>query len=484
MPASSAEARNRWRKRKRGRKPKLQSQDDEDLEDDEEEQDDESDEQQQHHHQNPNANCSNNPTEVLSDVVRISDFPAVVRHMVNRPHSLVMAIVDAERASQCGESRGNGVVLENISYGQVRALSVDGCSEGFVITPPDIVEGRGVVKRFGSDRVLVVPMHSEWFSPNSVHRLERQVVPHFFSGKTNQTPEKYMDCRNWIVAKSMENPEKRLSLTDCHVLVSGISIDDMSRIFRFLDHWGIINYCATVPHNVTQNDGPCLNEDSNGELSLSVAAFKSIDSLIQFDKPKCRLKPADVHGEEASDLDIEIRERLTENQCIYCSRPLPILYYQSQKEVDVILCSDCFTDGRYVTGHSSLDFVRIDPAKDYGDQDGESWTDQETLLLLEAMELYNENWNDIAEHVGTKTKAQCILHFIRWTVDDGLLDNIDDPASKTLILKVNFLLQIREIQLWHWLLFWRLKLDLELLQPAPMHPWKHWRRRLYLLLEI
>lgn len=166
---SFAETRNRWRKRKRGRKPKPQSQDDEDLEDEEEEQDDDESDEQQHHHQNPNPNpnpnSSNNPTdaihtEVLSDVVRISEFPAVVRHTVNRPHSSVMAIVDAERASQCGESRGNGVVLENISYGQVRALSVDGCSSGFVITPPEIVEGRGVVKRFGSDRVLVVPMHA------------------------------------------------------------------------------------------------------------------------------------------------------------------------------------------------------------------------------------------------------------------------------------------------------------------------------------
>lgn len=190
-------------------------------------------------------------------------------------------------------------------------------------------------------------------------------MPNFFSGKTNQTPEKYMECRNWIVAKSMENPEKRLSLTDCHVLVSGISIDDMTRIFRFLDHWGIINYCATCPHNETQNDGPYLNEDSNGELSLSVAAFKSIESLIQFDKPKCRLKPEDVHGEEVSDLDIEIRERLTENQCNYCSQPLPILYYQSQKEVNqnTILLSlfSCLSLDHYVSNiHTSCEFSLVD----------------------------------------------------------------------------------------------------------------------------
>ncbi|GFY85417.1 SWITCH/sucrose nonfermenting 3C [Actinidia rufa] len=96
--------------------------------------------------------------------------------------------------------------------------------------------------------------------------------------------------------------------------------------------------------------------------------------------------------------------------------------------VDSLLCLDCFHDGRFVTGHSSIDFIRVDSMKDYGDLDGESWTDQETLLLLEAMEIYNENWNEIAEHVGTKSKAQCILHFVRLPMEDGPLENVEVPS--------------------------------------------------------
>ncbi|MBA0566438.1 hypothetical protein Golob_011253, partial [Gossypium lobatum] len=96
--------------------------------------------------------------------------------------------------------------------------------------------------------------------------------------------------------------------------------------------------------------------------------------------------------------------------------------------VDVLLCSDCFHDGRFVSGHSSIDFVRVDSTKDYGDLDGDSWNNQETLLLLEAMEIYNENWNEIAEHVGTKSKAQCILHFVRLPMEDGLLENLEVPS--------------------------------------------------------
>ncbi|KAK3023054.1 hypothetical protein RJ639_044770, partial [Escallonia herrerae] len=457
--AVSADVRTRWRKRKRGdpqinRKPKQPLQDDNDVDDDDENDIDEDLDPPHHnhqpepdeHHQNPNNRNPPDPareTEVLAGGgVRISDFPVAVRHAVNRPHSSVLAVVAAERAGQRGESRGqhvSGIALENLSYGQLQALSAvpaeGGDDAACVITPPAIMEGRGMVKRFGSSRIHVVPLHADWFSPNSVHRLERQVVPHFFSGKSaNHTPEKYMECRNCIVAKYMANPEKRLSVNDCQELVVGIDLDDMTRILRFLNHWGIINYCAAAPNRKPESIGVSLGEDANGELHVPSTALKSIDSLIRFDKPRCRLKAADVypeltcHDPDNSDLDSKIRERLSENRCNYCSQPLPTVYYQSQKEVDVLLCLGCFHEGRFVTSHSSLDFVRVDSTMDYGDLDGESWTDQETLLLLEAMELFNENWNEIAEHVGSKSKAQCIHHFIRLPVDDTPLESIEVPS--------------------------------------------------------
>lgn len=171
------------------------------------------------------------------------------------------------------------------------------------------------------------------------------MVPHFFSGKSpDHTAELYMECRNLIVAKYMEDPEKRLSVSDCKGLVAGIQEEDLTRIVRFLDHWGIINYCASsVPNREPWSSTSYLREDSNGEVHVPSAALKSIDSLIKFDKPKCRLKAAEVYsslscnGDEDSDLDCKIRERLSDNRCNYCSRPLPIGYYQSQKEVNFII---------------------------------------------------------------------------------------------------------------------------------------------------
>ncbi|KAJ8563616.1 hypothetical protein K7X08_032068 [Anisodus acutangulus] len=463
MPASSSETRNRWRKRKRepliSRKPKNQH--DDDAYDDEEEDEDIDQQEIEDDNQNPNNSVLdrsyNNSVELVSEIrERISEFPVVVRRAVTRPHLSVVNIVAIEKAAQSGESRQNGVVLlENVSYGQLQAVSAvpadchalwseergEGSGSGsYVITPPQILPGRGVVKHYGSaGRIHVVPMHADWFSPNTVHRLERQVVPHFFSGKSAEhTPEKYMECRNCIVAKYMESPVKHLSVADCHGIVAGVSADDVTRIARFLDHWGIINYCAIPPKGEALKDGTYLSEDPNGDLCVPSVGLKSIDSLVQFDKPKCRLKAKDVYPElvrdcdDDSDFDSSIRELLSEIRCNCCSRPVSLAYYQSQKEIDILLCLDCFHEGRFVAGHSSLDFVKVSSMKDYGDLDGDTWTDQETLLLLEGMQLYNENWNQIAEHVGTKSKAQCILHFVRLPVDGAPLENIELPGASGL----------------------------------------------------
>lgn len=452
MPASPSDNRAKWRKRKREsrinqRQQKLQEEEEDDDEENpnaDEDHDRDYDSDDQHH---PNSQPQQE-IEVLSDhAVQISQFPMVIKRAVNRPHSSVTAIVALERAMELGDSKAqlqNTPFLENVSHGQLQALSAvpsdslaldqDRAESSYVITPPPILEGRGVVKRFGS-RVLVLPMHSDWFSPGTVHRLERQAVPHFFSGKSQDlTPEKYMECRNYIVALYMEEPGKRITASDCQGLQVGVGHEDLTRIVRFLDHWGIINYCARTPSHEPPNAVSCLKEDTSGEIRVPSEALKSIDSLIKFDKTNCKLKaeeiysPLTMHSGDVPDLDSRIREHLSENHCNYCSCPLPAVYYQSQKEVDILLCTDCFHDGKFVVGHSSIDFLRVDSSRDYGELDVESWTDQETLLLLEAMEIYHENWNEIAEHVGTKSKAQCILHFLRLPMEDGKLENINVPS--------------------------------------------------------
>lgn len=97
-------------------------------------------------------------------------------------------------------------------------------------------------------------------------------------------------------------------------------------------------------------------------------------------------------------------------------------------QADFDLCTDCYNDGKFGSGMAPTDFIVMDSAEVAGASGG-SWTDQETLLLLEALELFGENWNEIAEHVATKTKAQCILHFLQMPIEDSFLEGEDDARN-------------------------------------------------------
>lgn len=183
------ETRTRWRKRRRepqvSRKLKApQPAQDEDVYEDEEEEEEEFNDDENNSNQNPNPSSSADRAvqikeleSVSEDGERISRFPVVIKRAVRRPHSSVLSVLAMEKAGQLGESRGQGqnvVVLENISHGQLQALSAvpsdcpslgfdeSGSGSGsYVITPPSIEKGRGVVKRFGrASRVHVVPMHA------------------------------------------------------------------------------------------------------------------------------------------------------------------------------------------------------------------------------------------------------------------------------------------------------------------------------------
>jgi SWI/SNF related-matrix-associated actin-dependent regulator of chromatin subfamily C len=93
---------------------------------------------------------------------------------------------------------------------------------------------------------------------------------------------------------------------------------------------------------------------------------------------------------------------------------------RNNKSVD--LCPNCYLEGRFHTPISSADFVRLeDPG--YSSVDREvPWTDQETLLLLEGLEMYNEDWNAIADHVGTRTREQCVIRFLQLPIEEKYLE--------------------------------------------------------------
>merc|ERR1712223_1524722 len=56
------------------------------------------------------------------------------------------------------------------------------------------------------------------------------------------------------------------------------------------------------------------------------------------------------------------------------------------------------------------------------------WSEQETLLLLEGLEMFKDDWNKVREHVGSRTQDECILHFLRLPIEDPYLEQPEHGA--------------------------------------------------------
>lgn len=90
------------------------------------------------------------------------------------------------------------------------------------------------------------------------------------------------------------------------------------------------------------------------------------------------------------------------------------------------LCPLCYKEGRFPSTSLSSDFIKYEPGRF---QHGEhQWTDQETLLLLEAIETFDDDWNAIAEHVGTRTREECIMHFLQLPIEEPYVSS--QPKSQ------------------------------------------------------
>lgn len=90
--------------------------------------------------------------------------------------------------------------------------------------------------------------------------------------------------------------------------------------------------------------------------------------------------------------------------------------------------ADCAMDDAVVS------FLKITATWQQGGGRGE-WSDQETLLLLEAVEAHGEAWPAVAAHVGTKSGLQCAMRFLQVRLDlvlrdteRGILDNLNVVA--------------------------------------------------------
>ncbi|EPS63375.1 hypothetical protein M569_11410, partial [Genlisea aurea] len=283
--------------------------------------------------------------------------------------------------------------------------------------------------------VHVVPFHAGWFMWKKIHTLEETMLPSFFNGKKEgRNRETYMAIRNAIMEKFHSNPNEQIEAKHLSELTMG-ELDARKEIMEFLDYWGLINYHPLPPFDSEAGRGEEEEEGEAAELNSLVEQLFQFETVKSWtpSTPRMNLEvpamPSGLFPESvAVDEFMKSEGPSVEYHCNSCSADCSRKRYHCQKQADFDLCADCFNDGKFGSDMAPSDFILMEPAEAAGTSGG-NWTDQETLLLLEAIELFRDNWSEIAEHVATKTKAQCILHFVQMPIEDAFFKN-DGPSKE------------------------------------------------------
>uniref|UniRef100_A0A667Y682 SWI/SNF related BAF chromatin remodeling complex subunit C1b n=1 Tax=Myripristis murdjan TaxID=586833 RepID=A0A667Y682_9TELE len=260
-------------------------------------------------------------------------------------------------------------------------------------------EGRGEISRLseGEESVteqthhIIIPSYASWFNYNSIHQIEKRALPEFFNGKNkSKSPEIYLAYRNFMIDTYRLNPQEYLSSTSCRRNLTG-DVCAVMRVHALLEQWGLVNY------QVDAESRP---------LPMGPPPTPHFNVLA--DTPS-GLKPK-IHHPQKQDLILLLSLSVSASQ--------HMLYFPEKSREKP---SDCQNFGL------RTDIYARKHPKSKGASAGREWTEQETLLLLEALEVYRDDWNKVSEHVGSRTQDECILHFLRLPIEDPYLE--DSSAS-------------------------------------------------------
>ncbi|XP_037713742.1 SWI/SNF complex subunit SMARCC2 isoform X2 [Drosophila subpulchrella] len=257
---------------------------------------------------------------------------------------------------------------------------------------------------------IIVPSYSAWFDYNSIHVIEKRAMPEFFNSKNkSKTPEIYMAYRNFMIDTYRLNPTEYLTSTACRRNLAG-DVCAIMRVHAFLEQWGLINYQIDADLRPTPMGPPptshfhILSDTPSGLQSINPQKTQqpsAAKTLLDLDK-----KPLGKDG----GLELGDKGGLAG------------------------IKTEALENGGAAGGLSSgvsqfglkLDQYAKKPAamrNRTAASMAREWTDQETLLLLEGLEMHKDDWNKVCEHVGSRTQDECILHFLRLPIEDPYLED-------------------------------------------------------------
>ncbi|XP_015592128.1 SWI/SNF complex subunit SMARCC2 isoform X2 [Cephus cinctus] len=237
---------------------------------------------------------------------------------------------------------------------------------------------------------IVVPSYSAWFDYNSIHTIEKRALSEFFNGKNkSKTPEIYLAYRNFMIDTYRLNPTEYITSTACRRNLAG-DVCAIMRVHAFLEQWGLINYQVDAESRPTPMGPPptshfhVLSDTPSGLAPVNPNPPKTPQpsaAKTLLDLEKKPIVPGSLVPEEKNASMANFGIKIDQ----YSRKPAVLKNKQAAGAT-------------------------------------RDWTEQETLLLLEGLELHKDDWNKVCEHVGSRTQDECILHFLRLPIEDPYLE--------------------------------------------------------------
>ncbi|KAI9327434.1 SWI/SNF complex protein [Obelidium mucronatum] len=308
---------------------------------------------------------------------------------------------------------------------------------------------------------VFVPSYATWFDAAAVNDIERKALPEFFAAKNKSKTEAiYRDYRAFMLNTYRLNPQEYLTVTACRRNLAG-DVCAIMRVHSFLEQWGLINFqvdadsrpslmgpsftghfgiTADTPRGLIPfGPGVPVNKDTSrhpktegfGSGAPIIATNLPLPNI--YDKKRSASSISNNGNDEGTGGGGGgaggggAASKKLKYSCRTCGVDCSKLRYHIPEPQDAGLniCKECYLEGRFASNLYSGDFQRISAADSFSGSGGGGattsslpWTDQETLLLLEGIELFDQDWTKIAAHVGTRSKEACVLQFLEIPVEN------------------------------------------------------------------
>ncbi|KAL2788369.1 hypothetical protein BJX66DRAFT_308956 [Aspergillus keveii] len=407
------------------------------------------------------------------DVVNASDTPASPKPRNTGEEDEEMGGTENETKK---ESEGSDELAD------VAAQSgAEGGSEEQSVQAKSSLEASARSHLVSQTHAIILPSYSTWFDMHTIHPIEKKALAEFFNGRNrSKTPAVYKDYRDFMINTYRLNPIEYLTVTACRRNLAG-DVCAIMRVHSFLEQWGLINYQVdpqTRPSNIgppftghfrvvadtprglqpfqpgpnhfvkpgkplpatdrAASATPATKADLNLEIRRNVYDDKGKEVT-----PAVEDKEKQANGESAANgtadsskaLETASQEPRKKFQCFTCGIDCTRLRFHYAKSTPATgsatgpdskydLCPNCFLQGRMPSSHNASDFVKLEDTSYSRAPDRDApWSDSELVLLLEGLENFDENWEQIANHVGTRSREECVMKFLQLEIEDQYLED-------------------------------------------------------------